>query len=117
MCFFVVLGVVGMYGVQSSAAIVLPPQACALSFGAVVDTVVPSSSSQEGAPVWKVRRHCSLSCGCFLCVDPACAYSVQVAPIMVSTLSCDHRVIDGAVGAGWLKAFKDLVENPLTLLL
>lgn len=83
----------GMYGVQSAAAIVLPPQACALTIGSVVDTVVPNSSAQEGQDAWKV------------------------APIMVTTLSCDHRVIDGAVGAGWLKVFKEYVENPLTLLL
>lgn len=44
-------------------------------------------------------------------------FDTQVAPIMVTTLSCDHRVIDGAVGAGWLKVFKEYVENPLTLLL
>jgi pyruvate dehydrogenase E2 component (dihydrolipoamide acetyltransferase) len=37
--------------------------------------------------------------------------------MLVSTLSCDHRVIDGAVGAGWLKAFKEYAENPMTLLL
>mmetsp|Transcript_20641 Transcript_20641/g.34726 ORF Transcript_20641/g.34726 Transcript_20641/m.34726 type:complete len:465 (-) Transcript_20641:867-2261(-) len=83
----------GLYGVQSAAAIVLPPQACALSIGAVVDTVVPNSAAQDGEEAWKV------------------------APILVCTLSCDHRVIDGAVGAGWLKAFKEYVENPLTLLL
>lgn len=42
---------------------------------------------------------------------------MKVAPMLVATLSCDHRVIDGAVGAGWLKVFKQLVENPMTLLL
>lgn len=45
----------GMYGVQSSAAIVLPPQACALSLGAVVDTVVPNPSPKEGEEIWKVQ--------------------------------------------------------------
>jgi pyruvate dehydrogenase E2 component (dihydrolipoamide acetyltransferase) len=33
------------------------------------------------------------------------------------TLSCDHRVVDGAVGATWLKSFKGYLENPLTLML
>jgi pyruvate dehydrogenase E2 component (dihydrolipoamide acetyltransferase) len=33
------------------------------------------------------------------------------------TLSCDHRVIDGAVGAEWLRAFKALVENPYMMML
>jgi pyruvate dehydrogenase E2 component (dihydrolipoamide acetyltransferase) len=36
---------------------------------------------------------------------------------LTATLSCDHRVVDGAVGAGWLSAFKTHVENPSTLLL
>ena len=40
-----------------------------------------------------------------------------VAPCATVTLACDHRVIDGAVGAQWLAAFKGLVESPLTMLL
>jgi pyruvate dehydrogenase E2 component (dihydrolipoamide acetyltransferase) len=36
---------------------------------------------------------------------------------MTVTLSCDHRVVDGAVGAEWLKTFKDLVEDPVKMLL
>jgi pyruvate dehydrogenase E2 component (dihydrolipoamide acetyltransferase) len=41
----------------------------------------------------------------------------MVAPVMSCTLSCDHRVVDGAVGAQFLAAFKKLVEDPLTMLL
>ena len=37
--------------------------------------------------------------------------------VFTATLSCDHRVVDGAVGAQWLAAFKSHVENPTTLLL
>ena len=37
--------------------------------------------------------------------------------MMTVTLSCDHRTIDGAVGAQWLQAFKKTVERPVTLLL
>jgi pyruvate dehydrogenase E2 component (dihydrolipoamide acetyltransferase) len=33
------------------------------------------------------------------------------------TLSCDHRVVDGAVGAQWLAAFKELIEDPVKMLL
>jgi len=36
---------------------------------------------------------------------------------MSVTASCDHRTVDGAVGAQWLAAFKDLMENPTTMLL
>ena len=37
--------------------------------------------------------------------------------MMTITLSGDHRVVDGAVGASWLQAFKGLVENPMAMLL
>lgn len=37
--------------------------------------------------------------------------------MMTVTLSCDHRVVDGAVGAAWLQAFKEYAQEPLTLLL
>ena len=37
--------------------------------------------------------------------------------VMNVTMSCDHRVVDGAVGAKWLSVFKKYVENPETLLL
>lgn len=40
----------------------------------------------------------------------------EVSTMMV-TLSCDHRVIDGAMGAQWLQAFKSYVESPYTMLL
>ena len=80
-----------MYGIKSAATIVLTPQACALSLGAVIDSVVPSDNDNEEC--W------------------------EVAPIVTATLSCDHRVVDGAVGAQWLAAFKTFVENPTSMLL
>ena len=42
---------------------------------------------------------------------------MAIATIMTCTLSVDHRVVDGAVGAEFLSAFKKLVEDPLTMLL
>ena len=42
---------------------------------------------------------------------------VAVATVMTCTLSVDHRVVDGAVGAEFLAAFKKLVEDPLSMLL
>ena len=83
----------GIYGIKSAAPIVLPPQAASLAFGAIVDSVIPNSNSKDGQDNW------------------------TVAPTMVATLSCDHRVFDGAVGAQWLAAFKLVVENPAALLL
>ncbi len=41
----------------------------------------------------------------------------RTASIMNVTMSCDHRVVDGAVGAKWLQVFKGFVENPETMLL
>lgn len=41
----------------------------------------------------------------------------RTADVMNVTLSCDHRVVDGAVGARWLQVFKDYLENPLKMLL
>jgi pyruvate dehydrogenase E2 component (dihydrolipoamide acetyltransferase) len=83
-----------MFGVKSFAPIILAPQAGALALGAIHDTVVPREGVvKEGEDNWRV------------------------SPIMVVTLSCDHRVVDGAVGAAWLGVFKGLVENPMTLLL
>ena len=43
--------------------------------------------------------------------------TLDIATMMTGTLSCDHRVVDGAVGASWLQAFKGLVENPMAMLL
>ncbi len=77
----------GMYGVREFAAVINPPQAGILAVGA-----------GEQRPV--VR-------------DGALA----VATVMTCTLSGDHRVIDGAIGARFLAAFKGLVEDPLTMLL
>ncbi|MDA8231748.1 MAG: pyruvate dehydrogenase complex dihydrolipoamide acetyltransferase [Magnetospirillum sp.] len=77
----------GMYGIREFAAIINPPQGCILAVGAA-----------EQRPV--VR-------------DGALA----VASVMTCTLSVDHRVVDGAVGAEFLAAFKKLVEDPLMMLL
>ena len=43
--------------------------------------------------------------------------SFDVASVMSVTLSCDHRVVDGAVGAQWLAEFKKYLEKPITMLL
>lgn len=84
----------GVFGVKSAAPIVLTPQACALALGTITDTVIPNPrAAEEGQEKW------------------------AIAPVMVTTLSCDHRVVDGAVGAEWLQAFKEYAQNPITLLL
>lgn len=49
-------------------------------------------------------------------VVPA-AGGFEEATYLTCTLSCDHRVVDGAVGAQWLQAFKAYLENPASMLL
>ncbi|PAM96796.1 pyruvate dehydrogenase complex dihydrolipoamide acetyltransferase, partial [Flavobacterium sp. IR1] len=41
---------------------------------------------------------------------------LAIATVVTVTLTCDHRVVDGAIGARWLAAFKGFVEDPVTLL-
>ncbi len=77
----------GMYGVREFAAIINAPQATILAVGAS-------------------RRQA---------VEDA-AGGVRFSSIMSVTLSCDHRVVDGALGAQLLAAFKTLVEKPMLML-
>eukprot|EP00823_Brevimastigomonas_motovehiculus_P004793 TRINITY_DN3279_c0_g1_i1.p1 TRINITY_DN3279_c0_g1~~TRINITY_DN3279_c0_g1_i1.p1 ORF type:complete len:502 (+),score=111.38 TRINITY_DN3279_c0_g1_i1:58-1563(+) len=79
----------GMFGVKQFSAIINPPQACILAVGSTEDHVRPASKSGEYITV----------------------------PMMNVTLSCDHRVVDGAVGAQWIGVFKEFMENPSTMLL
>ena len=41
---------------------------------------------------------------------------LEVGTVMTVTLTCDHRVVDGAVGARWMQAFKAFIEDPVTML-
>ncbi len=77
----------GMFGIKEFAAVINPPQGCILAVGA-----------GEQRPV---------------VTDGALA----IATVMSCTLSVDHRAVDGAVGAEFMAAFKQLVEDPLTMLL
>jgi pyruvate dehydrogenase E2 component (dihydrolipoamide acetyltransferase) len=77
----------GMYGVKEFAGIINPPQGAILAVGA-----------GEQRPVVK-------------------GGALAVATAMTCTLSVDHRVLDGAIGAEFLAAFKKLIEDPITMLL
>ena len=77
----------GMFGIREFSAIINPPQACILAVG-----------NGEQRPI--VR-------------DGA----VAVATFMTTTLSVDHRVVDGALGARYLAAFKAIIEDPLSMML
>jgi pyruvate dehydrogenase E2 component (dihydrolipoamide acetyltransferase) len=76
----------GMFGIEQFTAIVNPPDSCIMAVGGI---------SQE--PVVKNGQ-------------------IVVGNIMKVTLSCDHRVVDGATGAAFLQTFKQYMENPVTML-
>ncbi|NXE38211.1 ODP2 dehydrogenase, partial [Ptilorrhoa leucosticta] len=79
----------GMYGIKNFSAIINPPQACILAVGSSKERLVPADNEK----------------------------GFDVASVMSVTLSCDHRVVDGAVGAQWLAEFKNFLEKPVTMLL
>lgn len=76
----------GMFGIEEFTAIVNPPDSCILAVGGIKEVPVVKNG--------------------------------QVVPgnVMKVTLSCDHRVVDGATGATFLQDFKTLLENPVSLL-
>ncbi len=76
----------GMFGIESFTAIINPPDACILAIGGINEVPVVKDG--------------------------------QVVPgnVMKVTLSCDHRIVDGATGAGFLQDFKNLLENPVLML-
>ena len=83
----------GGFGVNNFTAIINPPQACILAVGNTEDKVVSIGKNENGEHKFAVQK------------------SMKV------TLSCDHRVVDGAVGANWLKAFKTFMEQPESMAL
>ena len=77
----------GMFGIREFAAVINPPQGAILAVGA-----------GEQRPVVKNGE-------------------LAVATVMSVTLSADHRIVDGALGAQWMQVFKGLIENPMAMLL
>ncbi len=76
----------GMFGIKAFASIINEPQGAILSVGAGEKRAVVKGDQ------------------------------IVVASVMTCTLTCDHRVVDGAVGARWMQAFKALLEEPLTMI-
>jgi len=77
----------GMFGIEEFTAIINPPDACIMAVGGIKE-----------APIVK---------------------NGEIVPgkIMKVTLSCDHRVVDGATGAAFLQTFKELLEDPVRILI
>jgi pyruvate dehydrogenase E2 component (dihydrolipoamide acetyltransferase) len=72
----------GMFGIEQFVAVLNPPQAAILAVGATVDTPVARDSA------------------------------VEVRPMLTMTLTVDHRAVDGAAGADFLRTVKTFVEDP-----
>lgn len=106
---------VGMYDVRSLAGIVSPDQACLLGLGTIEKKVVPNDGTSCLVD-FEYERGLLTDALC-LSADPNATQIYKYARVMTATLACDHRVIDGAVGAQWLAVFKELVEDPLKMIL
>jgi pyruvate dehydrogenase E2 component (dihydrolipoamide acetyltransferase) len=76
----------GMFGIEEFTAIINPPNACIMAVGAIRQEAVVKNGE------------------------------IVVGNRMKVTLSCDHRVVDGASGAEFLQSFKTYIENPVTIL-
>ena len=77
----------GMFGIKNFNAIINPPQSMILAVGKAEPRAVVSNNE------------------------------ITISNLMTVTLSCDHRAVDGALGAQWLNKFKDFIENPSLMLL
>ncbi len=77
----------GMFGIEDFTAIINPPDACILAVGGIKETAIVKNGQLVPGNVMKV------------------------------TLSCDHRAVDGAVGAAFLKTLKGLLEDPVRILI
>ncbi|XP_010934602.1 dihydrolipoyllysine-residue acetyltransferase component 2 of pyruvate dehydrogenase complex, mitochondrial [Elaeis guineensis] len=86
---FTVSNLGGPFGIKQFCAIINPPQSGILAVGSAEKRVIPGAGPDQ----------------------------FEFGSFMSVTLSCDHRVIDGAIGAEWLKAFKGYIENPYSMLL
>jgi pyruvate dehydrogenase E2 component (dihydrolipoyllysine-residue acetyltransferase) len=77
----------GMFGIEEFTAIINPPDACIMAVGGIKQTAIVKDGDLVPGNVMKV------------------------------TLSCDHRVVDGAIGSAFLKTFKSLLEDPVRILI
>jgi len=79
----------GMYGITNFSAVINPPQSCILAVGGTSEKIIADNSER----------------------------GFRNGKVMNVTLSCDHRVVDGAVGAQWLQSFRSYLEKPINMLL
>lgn len=80
----------GMMGIDQFCAVINPPQSCILAIGTSTPKLVADPSSDKG---------------------------FKTSQFMQVTLSCDHRTVDGAVGARWLQALREHLEDPVSMVI
>ncbi len=80
------ISILGMFGIDEFTAIINPPDSCILAVGAIMNKPIV----KDGA--------------------------IVPGNMMKVTLSCDHRVVDGATGAKFLNSFKEILEDPIRLM-
>ena len=125
----------GMFGISQFSAIVNPPQAspsCAKmhcggpsAHAPFLFTSRSSACNIHYITVSSLLCVCPCMQACILAVGTtesrvvpgAAGGGFEEGTFLTVTLSCDHRVVDGAVGAQWLQAFKAYLESPATMLL
>jgi pyruvate dehydrogenase E2 component (dihydrolipoamide acetyltransferase) len=76
----------GMFGIEEFTAIINPPDACILAVGGIKQTPIVKDGE------------------------------IKIGNVMKVTLSCDHRVVDGAIGSAFLQTLKGLLEDPIKML-
>lgn len=76
----------GMFGIDEFTAIINPPDSCIMAIGGIIQKPIVKDGE------------------------------IVVGNMMKVTLSCDHRVVDGATGAAFLNSFKEILENPIRLM-
>jgi pyruvate dehydrogenase E2 component (dihydrolipoamide acetyltransferase) len=76
----------GMFGIEEFTAIINPPDACILAVGGIKETAIVKDGQ------------------------------IKIGNVMKVTMSCDHRVVDGAVGSAFLVTLKGLLEDPIRML-
>jgi pyruvate dehydrogenase E2 component (dihydrolipoamide acetyltransferase) len=77
----------GMFGIRQFTAVINPPQSCIIAVGAGEERAIVAGGK------------------------------IEIATVMTVTMSCDHRVVDGATGAKFLQTFKQFIEEPASMLL
>ena len=76
----------GMFGIEEFTAIINPPDSCIMAVGSIIEKAIVKNGK------------------------------LKVGNIMKVTLSCDHRVVDGASGAKFLQTFRNILEDPIRLM-